>query len=111
MNMPLPEKLCHLEDGQRVPHDYGNVYFEQPCGPSMRLVIGPSSGHVELMTELAAELQGRPWFVLYVLLVPRQENRESARYQSPPFATLRELAAFLASFTSFFEGDGDTTCG
>src|SRR6185369_6908392 len=78
----FPAKFCHLENGEHVPHDYGNVYFEQPCGPSVRLVIGPSKDHVDLITELAAELQGHPWFVLYVLLVPRLGNRESGRYQS-----------------------------
>ena len=99
-------KFCHLERGEHIPHDYGNVYFEQPCGPSKRLVIGPSSNHIELMTELSAELSGCPWFVLYILLVPRQGNREAGRYQSQPFDTHAELSTFLSSFRSYFEGDG-----
>jgi hypothetical protein len=45
-------------------------------------VIGPSRDHIDLMVELAGELQGHPWFILYVLLVPRLGNRESGRYQS-----------------------------
>jgi hypothetical protein len=102
----LPPKFCHLERGEHVPHDYGDVYFEHACGPSTRLVIGPSNGHVDLMTELAAELKGHPWFVLYVLLVPRRGSRESGRYQSQPFDSHAELAAFLSSFRSYFEGDG-----
>ncbi|HEY7086520.1 MAG TPA: hypothetical protein VH518_00445 [Tepidisphaeraceae bacterium] len=102
----IPAKFCHLESGEHVPHDYGNLYFEQPCGPSTRLVIGPAARHVELLTELAAELGGNPWYVLYLLLVPRLGNRPPGRYQSPPFQTHRELSAFLASFRSFFEGDG-----
>lgn len=102
----LPAKFCHLEHGEHVLHDYGNVYFEQPCGPSTRLVIGASRDHVDLLIELATQLQGLPWFVLYVLLVPRKGNRESGRYQSPPFDTHAELSAFLAAFRSFFEGDG-----
>jgi hypothetical protein len=99
-------KFSHVERGEHVPHDYGNVFFEQPCGPSTRLVIGPSNDHVGLMTELATRLIGKPWFVLYVLLVPRQGNREAGRYQSQPFDTHAELAGFLASFRSYFEGDG-----
>ena len=101
-----PAKFCHLERGEHVPHDYGNVYFQQPCGPSTRLVIGPSKGHIQLLTDLAAELQGHPWFVLYVLLVPRQGKRQSGRYQSEPFETHAELSTFLSSFRSYFEGDG-----
>jgi len=99
-------KFCRLEGGDQVPHDYGNVYLEEPSGASTRLVIGPSAGHVELMTELAAELRGEPWFVLYVLLVPRLGNREPGRYQSEPFGTHVELAAFLSAFRGFFEDDG-----
>ena len=103
----LPMKFCHLDErGEHVPHDYGDVYFEEPCGPATRLVIGPSAGHVDLMTELAAELEGHPWFVLYVLLVPRLAKREPGRYQSEPFESHAALSAFLAAFRSFFEGDG-----
>ncbi len=82
------------------------MFFEQPCGASTRLVIGPSKGQVELLVELAAELAGRRWFVLYVLLVPRLGNRPAGRYQSEPFQTHAELSSFLASFKGFFEGDG-----
>ena len=100
-------KFCHLErGGEHVPHDYGNVYFAQPCGDGHRLVIGPSRDHVTLLVELAAELRGDPWWVLYVLLVPRLGNREPGRYQSEPFETHAALAAFLEAFRSFFEGDG-----
>lgn len=102
----LPVKFGHLEHGEEVPHDYGDVFFEQPCGPSTRLVIGPSGNHINLMIELAAELQGHPWFILYVLLVPRLGNRESGRYQSEPFETHTELASVLSAFRAFFEGDG-----
>ena len=101
----LPAKFCHLERGDHVPHDYGDVFFEQPCGDSTRLVIGPSKDQVELVTELAAEIDG-PWYLLYVLLVPRLGNREAGRYQSQPFETHAELSAFLAAFRPFFEGDG-----
>jgi hypothetical protein len=98
----FPAKFCHLEDGEHVPHDYGNLYFEQPCGPSTRLVIGPSKGHVDLLIALAAELKGNPWYVLYVLLISRCGNRESGRYQSQPFETHADLSAFLAAFRSYF---------
>jgi hypothetical protein len=99
-------KFCKLKDDEAVPHDYGNLYFEEPCGSSTRLVIGPSRNQIDLVTELAALLQGHPWFVLYVLLVPRCGNREAGRYQSPPFESHAELAAFLAAFRVFFETDG-----
>lgn len=99
-------KFTRLESSDWVPHDYGNLYFRNSCGESERLVIGPSSGHVHLLATLAAELRGQPWYILYVLLVPRLGNRSAGRYQSPPFDTLAELRSFLSSFTSYFEGDG-----
>ena len=102
----FPAKFCRLENNRHVPHEYGDLYFEQPCGDSARLVIGPSRNHVDLLIELAAELRGHPWFVLYVLLIPRQGRREPGRFQSGPFDEHYELASFMGSFRAFFEGDG-----
>jgi hypothetical protein len=102
----LTEKFGCLESDEFIPHEYGDEYFEQPCGDRHRLVVGPSGDHVDLLIELAGELQGSPWFVLYVLLVPRQGNRQQGRYQSEPFESMAALASFLQSFRAFFEGDG-----
>jgi hypothetical protein len=102
----LPAKFCHLVHDEYAPHAYGNLYFEQPMEHGRRLVIGPSEDHVDLLIELAAEFQGNPWFVLYVLLIPRQGNRAPGRYQSEPFESHAALASFLQSFRAFFEGDG-----
>jgi hypothetical protein len=99
-------KFSRLVGDKQVPHEYGNLYFEQPCGDGSRLMIGPSHDQIDLVIELAAELQGNPWFVLYVLLVPRCGHREPGRYQSEPFESHADLAAFLRSFRAFFEGDG-----
>jgi hypothetical protein len=99
-------KFSHLINDEHVVHDYGNVYFQQPCGDGYRLVIGPSTTQVNLLTELAGELEGNPWFVLYVLLVPRQGNREPGRYESVPFESLESLSQFLQDFGVFFESDG-----
>jgi len=101
-----PDKFSRLEENESVPHDYGNLFFEESCGPTTRLVIGPTAGWVDLLIELSAELSGKPWWILYVLLVPRLGNREPGRYQSPPFETHSELSAFLAAFRGYFEGDG-----
>jgi hypothetical protein len=102
----LTAKFCSLLGADWVPNDYGNLYFEQPCGNARRVVIGPSSDQVDLLIEMSAELQGNPWYVLYVLLVPRQSKREPGRYQSEPFEAHASLAAFLQSFRVFFESDG-----
>lgn len=100
-----PAKFSRIEEGRQVAHDYGNKYFIQPCGNSSRLMIGPSRDQIDLLDELALELRGNPWFVLYVLLVPRLGNRQPGRYQSEPFETHAALSGFLASFRAFFESD------
>jgi hypothetical protein len=71
----FPHKFCHLDHGENIPHDYGNLFYKQPWGNSKRLLIGPSNNHIDVVTELAEELTGHPWFVLYILLVPRRGNR------------------------------------
>jgi hypothetical protein len=99
-------KFCRVENGEAVPHDYGNRYFRQSSDEGERLVIGPSKEQVELLIELACDLPGEPWYVLYVLLKPRGENREPGRYESQPFKTYAELASFLSAFRGYFESDG-----
>lgn len=102
----IPAKFCRLVNEEHIPHDYGDVYFQQPCGEGFRLVIGPSRDQVDLLAELVGELQGNPWYVLYVLLVPRRGNRQPGRYESEPFESHAALASFLQSFRCFFESDG-----
>ena len=89
-----------------MPHDYGDKFFEEPCGNSTRLVIGPSKGQVNLLIELSTDWLGHPWYLLYLLLVPRVSKREPARYQAEAFQSKHELDNFLRSFQNFFECDG-----
>lgn len=102
----LNRKFSRIEGGDSLPHDYGNLFFEEPCGGSTRLVIGPTAHHIDLLIDLATQFEDGPWYVLYVLLVPRLGQRSPGRYQSPPFETHAELAAFLSSFKPYCEGDG-----
>ena len=91
--------------GNGVDHDYGDVFFRQPCGGSQRLVIGPSGAHVELLDELASTFPTERYYVLYVLLLSHA-GREPGRYQSPLFESHEELQLFIWTFQEFFEGDG-----
>jgi hypothetical protein len=103
----FPAKFCHLDDdGEHIPHDYGDVYFQQPCEWYERLVIGPSKDHVALMLDLAALFAGHPWYLLYVLLVPREGGHAAGRYGSPAFKDHNALSEFVREYGDFFEGDG-----
>lgn len=56
-------------DGNAIAHDYGNIYFRQPCGDSERLVIGPTDSHVKLVDAMALTYPTQRFYVLYILLL------------------------------------------
>ena len=64
-------KLGAGEWDVRTPVRYPNVYaVERTTGPE-RLIIGPTADHVEVLLSLA-EVWQQDYYLLYVLLVPRQ---------------------------------------
>ncbi len=91
--------------GEAVVHDYGNLYFRQPCGDGERLVIGPKSSQVKLLDELAATFATQRYSILYVLLLAHA-GRTPGRYQSPLIGSHEDLQLFIWTFQTFFEGDG-----
>ena len=99
-----PYKFGHLDaTGNEAPYKYGNCWaIEQTTGPS-RLVIAPASGHIALITRLAAAMR-EPFGLLYVLPVPRGGG-ESGRYQSPAPVNFADMELFLWQFQELFEQD------
>jgi hypothetical protein len=88
-----------------VAHDYGNVFFRQPMSSGERLVIGPSSQHVELMLALARTWPIQQFYALYVLLISHS-GADSGRYQSPLIDSFEDLEVFLYTYETFLESDG-----
>jgi hypothetical protein len=88
-----------------VPHDYGDVFFRQPTSSGERLVIGPSSEHVEAVLALARTWPTEQFYILYVLLVSHS-GAEPGRYQSPPIESFEDLQVFFYTYHTFFESDG-----
>ena len=93
------------ESEELVPHDYGNVFFRQPVSGGERLVIGPSSEHVEVMLELAQTWPAREFFVLYVLLISHS-GAGPGRYESPLIESFGDLQEFFRTYAEFLESDG-----
>jgi len=86
------------------PYGYQNVWAtEKTTGPD-RLVIAPASGQVDVMLRLM-EAMPDPFWVLYVLVVPRGEG-EPGRYQSPEPQGRKPVQHLLEEFKPFFEQDG-----
>jgi hypothetical protein len=84
---------------------YPNTYEkEQTTGPE-RLVIGPTTGHVDLLLSLM-EFLPDPLGVLYVLIVPRSNSQEAGRYQSPYPLDRQDAVGFLTRFRDALENDG-----
>jgi hypothetical protein len=102
--MSLP-KLGAGEWENQTPVHYPNVYaVERTTGPE-RLIVGPACDHVEVLLSLA-EVWQRDYYVLYVLVVPRQGKRKPGRYQSPGPLTFEQVAQFCRRFAPFLQGDG-----
>lgn len=91
--------------GEPVVHDYGNVFFRQPCGDSERLVIGPSEKQIQLLDSLAAVFSSQEFCILYILLLSHS-GRSPGRYQSPIIPNHDDLRLFIWTFQTFFENDG-----
>ena len=91
--------------GEPVPHEYGNIFFRQPCGDSERLVIGPNSKQINLLDSLSAEFESQEYYLLYILLLSHS-GRSPGRYQSPVIPNHDDLQLFIWTFQTFFENDG-----
>ncbi len=86
-------------------HDYGNVYFRQPCGDAQRLVIGVSRTNVKMLDALSKQFSTPNYFILYVLLISHA-GYKPGRYSSPRITKHEDLQMFIWTFQEFFEGDG-----
>jgi hypothetical protein len=96
-------KFGWFPDGVRdEPYEYPNIWTREKTSGSDRLVIAPSSNHVELIQKLIEQMGG-PFLLLYVLVVPRGES-VAGRYQSEPI-NAEELNRFLHRYKNFLEKD------
>src|SRR5690349_17252206 len=103
--MGMLMKLTSGDWERPEPVRYGNVWERESTSGPPRLRIGPASGHVELLLNLA-ELWGGGYYLLWVLLVPRQGKRLPGRYQSPGPLSIEAVETFCRRFAPFFQGDG-----
>jgi hypothetical protein len=99
-------KFGHLNKSRaECPYQYEDTWARQETTGPVRLVIAPSSGHVNLLHKLAAAMN-EPYGLLYVLHTPRNDVNSAGRYQSPEPISGTELESFLQEFSDFLEGDG-----
>lgn len=105
MTDEIAPKLGAGEWHLKTPVRYPNIYaIEKTAGPE-RLIVGPAGDHVEVLLSLA-ETWRQDYYLLYVLLVPRQGKREPGRYQSPGPLSFEQVATFCRRFAPFLQGDG-----
>jgi hypothetical protein len=99
-------KFGYLDkSGVDLPYQYANVWARERTTDPDRLVIAPSSRHVDLLLELAA-VMNEPFGLLYVLQLPRSDAYPAGRYQNPEPISREELGVFLGRFGNFLENDG-----
>lgn len=94
--------------GDGMPEDrpctYQNVWTVEELSGTKRLVIAPKSGTLNILERLV-ELMPEPFWLLYVLVVPRGEGG-AGRYQSSEPRTREQVRRFLQEFQAFLETDG-----
>ncbi len=98
-------KFREMLKGNFAPFSYPNIYQQERAEIVERLVMTPSSDHVDLMIALS-RLMAPPFGILYVLVVPRMNGNKPGRYQNPNPASREEMEAFLNHFRLYFELDG-----
>jgi hypothetical protein len=95
-------KLSHFKGDVALEHSYSPVFrLETTSAGTQRLVAGASGSDAEIFKRLCSCLKA-PYFVLYVLIVPR--GGEDGRYQSPLLEE-DQLQSFLSQFSDFFSKD------
>ena len=104
---PSKLKFGEVHDGLSVAWSAEPRFARQVTGGVERLVIAPGVGHIALVRDLLDFLP-EPFWVLYVLGVPRGSGSESAagRYRSAQQHARAEVLALLDRFENFFSGDG-----
>lgn len=104
--MTTTYKFGYLDaSGAESCYQYQNVWTRQKTKGTDRLVVAPSSRHVELLVQFAT-VMNEPYGLLYVLHTQRRGAAEAGRYQSPEPITRGQLVLFLQRFGRLLEGDG-----
>jgi hypothetical protein len=86
-----------------TPYEPANTWARVTTPKLDRLEIAPRTDQIKLLQLLTKQMP-EPFFILYVLVVPRM-NAEPGRYQSSPLER-GELEAFLLKYQDFLENDG-----
>jgi hypothetical protein len=97
-------KLGSVRAGEEAAWSYEPSYARQVMGGVERLVIAPGKEPIRLVRELLPLLP-EPYWLLYVLVVPRSENA-AGRYQSAQRHSREEVLALLDRFEAYLEKDG-----
>ena len=97
-----PYRLGAFVDGVGwIEHKYGRVWQQEPT----RLIAAPDKDQIALTLNLVEGLQ-EPFRVLYVLLVPRDDQKDEGRFEMMQLLSREELSAFLLRYRELFENDG-----
>lgn len=107
--MPAPKQAPAIyKFGDGMPEDrpwtYQNEWAAEEMSGTKRLVVAPESGTLKILERLV-EIMPEPFWLLYVLVVPRGEG-DAGRYQSSEPQTREQVRRFLLEFQAFLETDG-----
>ena len=86
-------------------HHHSNTWLVQRTTGPDRITVGPSTDHVDLLLELANCWPG-PYYLLYVLLTPRDGLNRSGRYQSEQLLSMDQIRDVCETYRDYLQGDG-----
>ena len=84
---------------------YANEYAIEKTTESERLVVSLENGQVNMMLDLLKGYDNCKYFILYVLVVSRCDNK-LGRYQIENLITWEELNVFCNKYSKYLETDG-----
>ena len=97
-----PYRLGAFLDGQGwVEYQYPHVWSRIDG----KLLAAPKGNHVDLILRLAEGLEG-PFDVSYMLLVPRDEDKDEGHFALTAPVSFEVLQAFMWRYRKLFEEDG-----
>jgi len=97
-------KFGAIPNGEEVEFEYSDAWATEALAAINRLAIAPRQAQVELIQDLVT-LMSAPFFVLYVLAVPRGGS-EPGRYQSTSPQSSQGIEEFLGEFMPYLQLDG-----
>jgi len=98
-------KFGILKNGNPVEFKYKNEYTAEKIDEVIRFIVTSNDNYIDLMLDLIKDEDDCDYSILYILVVPRCDNKEG-RYEIEKSIKWTELKAFCDKYKNFLQKDG-----